>query len=85
MITYPMLIIKFIFASLIAIPVVVFFYQNGQMVTLDFWPFPKQYTMPLSFILFLVFTAGAIIGGVLVWFNQIGLRLKSKFRSTDNQ
>ncbi len=75
-----MVILKIILASLLALPLVVFFYKNGHSVSVDLWPFPHQYMIPLSFLLFGVFTIGAMLGGALVWFNQIAIRLKARFQ-----
>ena len=70
---------------LLSVFVAIFVGSNKQPVTLSFWPMPGQITITVWLAIISAFSAGLVIGALIIWINSILYVRATKQKFRQNQ
>lgn len=65
--------------------VAIFVGSNSQSITLSFWPIPGKITIVVWLAIILAFSAGLVIGALIIWLNSILYIRATKQKLKQNQ
>jgi uncharacterized integral membrane protein len=69
---------RLLIATALLVVLVIFVLSNREPVTIGFWPTDLRWDMPLSVALLITAAVALVVGAVMVWISEFGLRRRAR-------